>query len=273
MVRAGVKQFLVAMQCPRPFAFNDMLLPCGHCIICKTNKMSDWLIRIVHEAQASIQSLFVTLTYDNDHLVVNDDDQGILVKADLQKFFKRLRKQGCKVRYYAVGEYGTKFGRPHYHVILFAQRPIDFTHIQSAWNLGRIHVGTLTPASAAYTLKYVFEKKGDYKGRPPPFATMSRKGGIGHWKIATLPKRNWLYHNNYKKRLPRFYKDKMFSKEEKIQLREATIRESEMLIQKDIEYLRQKGYEHPEVELKSRSLQQLEALEYRRRQNQVKHKF
>ncbi|CAJ0592392.1 unnamed protein product [Cylicocyclus nassatus] len=38
----------------------------------------------------------------------------------VQKFFKKLRKFGLKFRYYCCAEYGSDFGRLHFHVILFS---------------------------------------------------------------------------------------------------------------------------------------------------------
>lgn len=48
----------------------------------------------------------------------------VLRKKDLQDFIKRLRFQirekfNAEIRYFAVGEYGPKHFRPHYHVILY----------------------------------------------------------------------------------------------------------------------------------------------------------
>lgn len=48
----------------------------------------------------------------------------ILFNEDLQKFLDRLkkwclRKYGAKIRYFAVGEYGSNSLRPHWHIILF----------------------------------------------------------------------------------------------------------------------------------------------------------
>lgn len=72
------------------------------------------------------EACFVTLTYDNEHLPADDG----LRPDDLQKFFKRLRKDldGKKIKYYACGEYGDKkelrndgkmLGRCHFHSIIF----------------------------------------------------------------------------------------------------------------------------------------------------------
>lgn len=48
----------------------------------------------------------------------------VLWQEDLQRYLDRLkkwiyRKFGCKVRYFAVGEYGTNSLRPHWHIVLF----------------------------------------------------------------------------------------------------------------------------------------------------------
>nr|DAP36215.1 MAG TPA: Replication associated protein [Microviridae sp.] len=48
----------------------------------------------------------------------------ILFNEDLQKYLDRLKKwclrfYGVKVRYFAVGEYGTNSLRPHWHIVLF----------------------------------------------------------------------------------------------------------------------------------------------------------
>lgn len=48
----------------------------------------------------------------------------VLRKKDLQDFIKRLRFQlrskfNAEIRYFAVGEYGPKHFRPHYHIILY----------------------------------------------------------------------------------------------------------------------------------------------------------
>ena len=83
-------------------------------------RRQEWSMRVIHELAGYKDAVFLTLTYSDDHL----PDNGSLVVADLQKFFKRLRKQYAKrntcikLRYYACGEYGDRHGRPHYHAIV-----------------------------------------------------------------------------------------------------------------------------------------------------------
>lgn len=80
------------------------------------------------------------------------------ISSHLQQFFKLLRKAQCgngksPIKYYACGEYGSKFNRPHYHVILFNAK-IEL--IQDCWQHGEIHYGlNVNEASVGYTLKYM----------------------------------------------------------------------------------------------------------------------
>ena len=53
---------------PFPFAkgFN---LPCGQCIGCKLSYARQWAIRCLHEAQMHESNCFITLTFNDEHLV------------------------------------------------------------------------------------------------------------------------------------------------------------------------------------------------------------
>ena len=73
--------------------------PCGYCVECKAKKSRDWSTRCFCEFLTSDSASFITLTYDNDKLDVYgskdyEPNRSIgLVKKDLQKFWKRLRKK------------------------------------------------------------------------------------------------------------------------------------------------------------------------------------
>ena len=125
---------------------------------------------------------FVTLTYDPEHLPLD----GCLVKRDLQLFLKRLRSVifPLQVRYFAVGEYGDRTFRPHYHIALFGLGREHQAIIAKVWGLGLVHIGDLTRESAQYVAGYVTKKmtkKEDVRlgGRVPEFSLMSRNPGIG----------------------------------------------------------------------------------------------
>lgn len=104
-------------------------------------------------------------------------------------FLKRLRKRVGSFRYFLVGEYGGENGRPHFHVALFGVSSGQAKEIAAAWSdrgtsFGFVHVGSLTLKSARYVAKYCLKKmtaRGDprLEGKPPEFATMSLRPGIG----------------------------------------------------------------------------------------------
>lgn len=102
------------------------LFPCGKCELCRKKKSSEYSFRAACETYIyPFSPLFVTLTYRNETL----PKDGLNIEH-LQKFFKRLRSRfhafglDTDFRYLAVGEYGAKYGRPHYHII-FWNLPID----------------------------------------------------------------------------------------------------------------------------------------------------
>lgn len=131
-------------------------VPCGKCPECLKRRVSGWSFRLLQEDKVADSSIFLTLTYDVSNVPLTKNGFMVLCKRDVQLFFKRLRRAhpaGHRpIRYYAVGEYGGRTNRPHYHVILFNAKP---ELIQEAWNLGQIHYGTVGGASVGYTLKYM----------------------------------------------------------------------------------------------------------------------
>lgn len=177
-------------------------IPCGKCVSCRLEYSRQWANRCLLEMKEHDSNYFITLTYDDDHIHFNDDGIGTLCKTDLQKFFKRLRKQtGQQIRYFACGEYGDNTKRPHYHAIIFGLKLDDlvpfgnnmnvqyqyFTSptLTKIWKNGHVCVGEASWETAAYTARYVMKKLNgdesvlyDYLGIEKEFVLMSRKPGI-----------------------------------------------------------------------------------------------
>ena len=179
---------------------RPLTIPCGKCIECKGVARFEKAIRTYHtlETEPGRRGCFVTLTYDQEHL----PSSGELQLEHLQKFLKRVRhKMPRRVSYLAAGEYGSKGGRPHYHLCLVGYEPKEVKRrddryedpvVADAWSLGGTHVGTLTPAACMYTAKYLqkdvvaLEAQGPARndgvgGSPgsPEFCVMSRKPALG----------------------------------------------------------------------------------------------
>lgn len=137
----------------------------------------------MHENWAHEKSRFITLTYREDALPKRGGDpRGILVKSDLQNFFKRYRKLSRipGLKYYACGEYGDQ-GRPHMHAIVFGDSP-TIVDLENYWGLGKVSSDPVTGASMAYVAGYVSKKLGlrdrdIMESRPAPFQLSSQ--GLG----------------------------------------------------------------------------------------------
>lgn len=242
--------------------------PCGKCNFCLQDRRADWTFRLSQELKSSVSAYFLTLTYSEEsQYPVNKDGQPQLDKTDLQKFIKRLRKANDsepnpinpfelerttswpKIKYYAVGEYGTHTFRPHYHLIIFNVKPSVLSKIQSLWPQGFTAVGNAEPASIHYTTKYVLNKKDGWEGINKPFALISQ--GIGKRYLHTNGHEHkkalkaYVVNDQSKQRLPRYYSDKIFSRRDKEELRKQSINQNDLLHQKNVE--RVKDF-HPQPE-------------------------
>ncbi|WNK12539.1 MAG: replication initiator protein [Microvirus sp.] len=218
----------IVFQLSEGMADEPVEVPCGQCIGCRIVRARQWAVRCIHEASQHSENAFITLTYDEAHC-----PRSVSVR-DVQLFMKRLRERtGSKIRYFCVGEYGEKFSRPHYHLLLFG---FDFSDkkywcgkgksrqyrselLESLWTAGFSTVGTVTPASAQYVAQYCTKivtgkKKAEHYGdRRPEFAIMSRKPGLGFDWLQQYG--NVLFERDFvvvsggsKLAIPRFYLEK-----------------------------------------------------------------
>lgn len=175
------------MSCPKKWKVKTkppnariVEVPCGTCSYCRKMRSLEWSARISHELAINPYSGFITLTYDED----NVRWKGLymtLCKDDLQKYHKKLRKAGLRYKYYQVGEYGEKYDRPHYHVIMLGAGVKDKALLEEKWEYGIIDVGLVEPKSISYVVSYVRKSPRErniyYGKREEPFMTCSQ--GIG----------------------------------------------------------------------------------------------
>lgn len=197
-------------------------VPCGRCIGCRLEKAKEWALRCYHEQltteEDGYDSMFLTLTYDNEHL----PDDHSLDHLHFQKFIRSLRKKTRKkIRYFMSGEYGEAternnfIARPHYHAIIFGHRPADLKLVNvrnncrnyisesltQHWPFGGHEIGYVTFKNAGYVARYTLKKQGEldiesedrkskikideatgeelYKNKKHPYIKMSNRPGIG----------------------------------------------------------------------------------------------
>ena len=99
--------------------------------------------------------------------------------------------------------------------------------IQLSWQNG-FQIGTVNRGSIHYVTKYHVNKNIYPEGSEPSFATMSRKPGLGSNYVRDYASyhdgninRSYLLHpGGVKSRLPRYYKDKLYTESEREQIGE-----------------------------------------------------
>lgn len=222
---------------------------------CKLERSRQWSIRMMHEARYHPQNCFLTLTYDNQNLPL---DNGLHLRH-WQLFMKKLRRQlPQKIRFFACGEYGDLNGRPHYHAVIFGYDPPDrlffersksgeaidvSASLSSVWGAGLCSVQNVTHKSCAYVARYVTKKiktsdsfgaeryyrlspvDGLFHSVRPEFAVMSRRPGIGsafasEFKSDYYPS-GFLVVDGVRQAPPKFYVSKLSEKEQQRLKRQA----------------------------------------------------
>ena len=136
-----------------PDGLEPVLMPCKKCMVCMRNYRRMWSYRLMCEARSCEESMFLTLTVDDQNLNTVFPN-GSLTHKPFQDFMKRLRitlargyhydyfppfmndkvlpflpnnlerRYYCRkqIRYYMCGEYGENTMRPHYHACVFGAR-------------------------------------------------------------------------------------------------------------------------------------------------------
>lgn len=245
---------------------------CGKCQQCMLKRSRQWAMRAVLEGRDHKNNEVVTLTYDDKNLPLVDGIDvntgeatkvATLKKEDTQLFRKKLRKafkngyykgkalpKIDKIRFIEAGEYGDKYKRPHYHMILYGAEFPDKKYfgtnekgkdqwtseiLTSIWQKGICTTMPLTYESAAYVARYILKKqKGQqanesYKerGQIPEYINMSRKPGIAFNyydknkdKIYETDEIFVSSSKKVEKHKPPRYFDKLFEKENKEKLEE-----------------------------------------------------
>ncbi len=215
-----------------------VMVPCGKCSECLNAIAREKMIRILLECKEHKYNYFVTFTYDDEHC------PQFLIKDEISKFNKKLKtylkRNNLKsdFRFYAVGEYGSKTLRPHYHVIYFGLEIPDLKYYSSnensqilynseflsdVWSKGHVVIGEVDAGSAAYVARYCEKKqrgskdiskiKDVFPDFVPEFSNSSRNPGIGANAFDMLCKKFSngefnLFLNSNKFSIPKYFKDK-----------------------------------------------------------------
>lgn len=137
---------------------REILVPCGKCAHCRDQRQGEWCSRmILNTLYCYKHAYFITLTYrsfdmyEDIPMVLRDayyrlDDINelkrltyspcLLRHEHVQRFMKYLRKNHGDdyICMFQGSEYGSTYGRPHHHIILWCNEPISRADIVRAWS-------------------------------------------------------------------------------------------------------------------------------------------
>ena len=72
---------------------DGLLVPCGKCLACRIAKRTEWAMRMLHELSDYEDAVFVTLTYDEDHIPSNHSLKKVTYKNGLNVYERRLSRK------------------------------------------------------------------------------------------------------------------------------------------------------------------------------------
>lgn len=261
---------------------------CRKCIPCLLNQAREKAIRCYHETKTSEDSIFLTTTYDDEHL-----ESPRLIYSHFQTFMKDLRNHlqyhdpDRKIRAMVTGEYGEETKRPHWHAILFNYRPSDQPRrplrttplghsihrsplLQTLWSKGNTEYGEVTLDSANYVARYSAKAliHGPEKDLYKPIHKTPHGRGLGR----TWIERHYLHTfengfvvlpNGQQSKIPRYYVD--WAKKHHPTLWEYYVTQTRPKI---IQLATQKEMEELEIYIKNR-----EETPYAKTRSNIKHRI
>lgn len=206
---------------PIPIEKYALYAPCGKCPECLARKRSDWSFRLKEQLRVAKTAFFVTLTYSPEMLPKDKK----VNKKHVQDYIKKVRRDNkLRIKYFAISEYGDKFGRPHYHMIIF--NVDNEFKLADKWDYGYVHIGKVTDASIHYCTKYMLKSQDKNENIPPSqrkggelFSLISKGLGESYvdrakeWHVSGL--KSYVVNNGYKQALPQYLRNKLFNEEQK----------------------------------------------------------
>lgn len=230
------------IKCERPRYFNGSIVGCGKCVACRGRRVSDWKLRLLFDQKALKKPAgagsfsfiyFVSLTYNDENLPLNSN----LCNSDITKFIKKFRERlryrlgnivAKSLKYIVAGEYGTRGGRPHYHMILYGveMTPEVLSFIDNCWQKGFVDKRPVKSMNGAvsYVLDYLLKTDGFYSlksgeskseftirtNRVPPFVHFSKGIGLKYFNDNLEKIREFgLKINGKRVALPVYFKKKL----------------------------------------------------------------
>lgn len=148
--------------CIQPREFRGVQIACRECWQCKESRVDQIVGRCIAEAHTSTVTVCATLTYGGDDRLTGEVplNARILDYGDVSRYLKRLRKN-VPCRYVACGEYGDRYGRGHWHLILFCHTDPHFQYFkryeEKHWPFGFSYFEPAIYEKMRYACSYVLK--------------------------------------------------------------------------------------------------------------------
>lgn len=223
---------------------------CGNCIECRNQKSNEWKVRLLEDIKTNTTGKFITLTYNTDELrkliheipktIEGYDLDNAIATLSVRRWLERYRKEHKKsLRHWLITELG--HGRTehmHMHGIIWTKTnnwPEELKNIEKHWKYGfiwkgKMNKGRLTnyvnESTIAYMSKYVTKIDFYHKYYKPIILTSD---GIGKNYTETHDAKNNKYNGTdtkeyyrtregYKMAMPIYWRNKLYSDEEREKL-------------------------------------------------------
>ena len=205
---------------------------CGKCFECRKQKSRQWQVRLNEELKQN-RGYFVTLTFTNESLIklcnqLNYNESNAVAGKAVRLFLERWRKKYKKsIRHWFITELGHEnTERIHLHGLIFTNDKFDNQILEDVWQYGMCYTGKYCNAKTInYVIKYVTKIDLDHKGYEPQIFC-SAGLGKGYITEATIQKHKkrdktietYKLNNGAEINLPIYYRNKLFTEEEREQL-------------------------------------------------------
>lgn len=196
---------------------------CGVCYECRKKRRREWMIRLSEELRNGNIPLFVTLTIDDENLKRVKGSENTQAGQFVRWFLENVRSKTKKsVKHFLVTELGETNGRIHMHGFIWANKEL----IKEKWIYGFVHIGTfVNEKSINYMTKYMLKKSIDKEFIPKVFASkgigrdyLKRKDAKNNTYKENGTNETYRFRNGSKSYLPKYYRNKIYTEEEREKL-------------------------------------------------------
>lgn len=209
---------------------------CGNCIECLKQKQSEWKVRLQEELKTEKNGKFVTLTLSNESMKLLGDNiesyakgyvrDNLIATLAVRRFLERWRKKyKISVKHWLITEWGQNNSeRMHLHGIIWTDNKYD---IEPIWKYGHVFIGDyVNERSINYIVKYLGKVDMKHKNYKPKILTSPGIGkGYTDRYDSKLNRFNgketkeyYKTNTGHKVSLPIYYRNKIYSDEEREQL-------------------------------------------------------